>query len=156
MATSPANGALNNNGSNVFNWSIPPYQTPMGSLFTTQCWGPPSKLIGQTDYRSEDNAMAWGTFESRYCNLTDKVAEPVPCSMGEKYQPGITSALVSPMAGELQQKHPGYSVDAVGNYAQSFRAPLLVNRCWQNKLTSLGDGVVFDRQYQNEFGGPVQ
>ena len=133
--------------SNAFSWSIPPYQTPQGTLWETQCWGPPSQVLDSCNFATGDKSTCWGTFQSRFCNLVDPYPAKVPCTMREAYQPGIATAMITPMSEALQEKSPAYSIEGVSEYARSLRAPLMVNRCWQNKLTSLGDGVLFGAQY---------
>jgi hypothetical protein len=118
-----------------FNWSIPAYQTDPGQVWTTECWGPVSKVVDQCDQRSKDNLQCWGTFETWRCNMVDPAQRP------GVYNPNnLSGPAAGPAAGGAEL--PNYSRRGVSEYAVSLRRPLLSNRCWKDSFTSLGDGVV--------------
>ena len=64
--------------------------------YVSSCWGPPSRVIGECGERSQDGAMCFGSYDSKWCDQTDT---PLQCvgaeynvkSVEKGYIPGVRS-----------------------------------------------------------------
>jgi len=137
----------------IDNWSIPPYQTNLGQVYTTQCWGPTSKPLYGCDERWPDGVMCWGTFESKYCNEVDKIPMVNPLNP--------LSVPIDIINAAALDVYPQTRAVALANYALSRQPAVttalipIANQCYGDPgmpsmcAEALGDGVVVGAGYKN-------